>query len=207
MSLFNWFNKRSGTYEADQPVPASGIEEVDKFTKREAEEHTEETVEIPENVFIEFEKPKQPTRMEPAEEKEELHDLNALYKFLEYSYEKKGYEDALMNPDSNSMEEQVKLIRNEFNIMVSKVKTHYSTYTRTIDFHIETRKRNGMVETVDELETHKKNILEEIGIVNSIYEEDKTDTGLSQNRILSYRKGFRNGFAAITFNNVLGRKS
>jgi len=204
MRFFDWFKKGDG---AKQQEPQAAVRENIAEPEPANEQKSNDSIEIPEDIFIEFEKPKQPTHMEPAEEKQEVNDLDALYKFLEHNYEKKGYEDALMNPDSSSMEEQVMLIRNEFNLMISKVKTHYSTYTRTIDFHIETRKRNGMVETVDELETHKKNIQEEISIVNSIYEEDKTNSGLSQNRILSYRRGFKNGFAAITFNNVLGRKS
>lgn len=205
--IFNWFSKRQDNDKLMLSEPQNSEMQIEKQVVDIDSERTDESVEIPEDIFIEFEKPKPLARMEPLEEKEEVNDLNALYKFLEYSYEKKGYEDALMNPDSNSMEEQVKLIRNEFNLMISKVKTHYSTYTRTIDFHIDTRKRNGMVETVDELETHKQNILEEINIVNSIHEDDRADTGLSQNRILSYRRGFKNGFAAITFNNVLGRKN
>lgn len=206
MSLFNWFNKHDITSETSQ-LPEVKEDDTIAVVKQDIENNSDESSEIPESIFIEFEKPKQPIRMQPIEEKEEINNLNALYKFLEYSYEKKGYEDALMNPDSHSMEEQVMLIRNEFNLMISKVKTHYSSYTRTIDFHIETRKRSGMVETVDELETHKKNILEEISIVESIYKDDQADAGLSQNRILSYKRGFKNGFAAITFNNVLGRKN
>lgn len=205
MSFLKWFTK-SEELESNRLSESKEPETSEVSERSDQSYETGNSVEIPEHVFVEFEKPKHATTMEPTEEKESVNNLNALYKFLEYNYEKKGYEDALMNPDSNSMEEQVKLIRHEFDLMISKVKTYYSTYTRMIDFHIETRRRNGMIETVDELETHKKNILEEVNMVSTIFEDDKANTGLSQNRILSYKRGFKNGFAAITFNHILGRK-
>jgi len=49
--------------------------------------------------------------------------------------------------------------------------------------------------------------MEEVSIVQSIEAESKQNTGLSQNLVLSYKRGFKNGFAAITFNNVLSRKN
>src|SRR5688572_3711960 len=206
MSIFNWFKREQNDSQIiDEPLTeniSSSIIETEGTDRNE-----EVSPEIPEDVFIEFEKPTIKNHMEPTEEKSEVNDLKALYRFLEQSYEKKGYEDALMNPDTSSMDEQVQLLKNDLSLMISKVKTYYSTYTRTIDFHIETRKRNGMVETVDELETHKKNVMEEVSIVQSIEAESKQNTGLSQNLVLSYKRGFKNGFAAITFNNVLSRKN
>lgn len=210
MSLFNWFKDKRQPDVTEHAEDINTRVEENTLSAPETVTNnsiTETPVEIPENIFVEFEKPSKPTHMEPTDEKDDVNDLKALYKFLEQSHEKKGYEDALMNPDTSSMEEQVVLLQNGLSLMLSKVKTHYSTYLRNIDFHLETRKRNGMVETVDELETHKQNIKEEISIVQAIEQEALKSTGLSQNMILSYRRGFKNGFAAITFNNILSRKS
>lgn len=209
MGLLDWFkDKRQLNEQAEGIKPGVEVDGMSRAPEVLLNDSvTESPVEIPENIFVEFEKPIKPTHMEPTDEKDDVNDLKALYKFLEQSHEKKGYEDALMNPDTSSMEEQVVLLQNGLNLMLSKVKTYYSTYLRNIDFHLETRKRNGMVETVDELETHKQNIKEEISIVQGIEEEALKGAGLSQNMILSYRRGFKNGFAAITFNNILSRKS
>jgi len=163
--------------------------------------------EIPENVFIEYANPKSRENMDPIEVKSEVTDLQMLYRHLEQNLEKKGYEDALVNPDSSYMEEHVLYISNELNLLIAKIKTYYTGYIRTIDFHIETRKRNGMIETVDELLTHKETILEEIKIVSAIEDDANKGTGISQNLILGYKKGFRNGFAAITYNHVLGKRN
>lgn len=163
--------------------------------------------EIPENVFIEYAKPKPKPSMETNETKPEVSDLQTLYRYLEQNLEKKGYEDALVNPDTGYMEEQVLYINNELALLISKIKTYYTGYMRTIDFHIETRQRSGMIETVDELIAHKETVAGEMKIVSSIEEDSRQRTGLSQNPILSYKKGFRNGFAAITYNTVLSRKN
>lgn len=163
-----------------------------------------ELPEIPEHIFIEHTKPRQ-KNMDVEEQKTETVTVQALYKYLEQNLESKGYDDALMNPDTSSMEENLRIVINDLNLLISKVKTYYSGHLRSIDFHIETRKAQGMIEIVEELQTHRDTIIDEIKIVTSIEEDTKKGTGLSENLILSYRRGFRNGFAAITYNTILGK--
>lgn len=205
MSFWNWHKREADLKTQPEHGPVNSEPVVESTTTET--NNKDDIIQIPENIFVEYEDPKPNTRMEPTEEQSEVTDLKALYKFLEQSFEKKGYEDALMNPDTSSMEEQVVLLQNSLTLMLSRVRTYYSSYMRNIEFHIETRKRNGMIETVDELETHKKNIEEEISIVQLIAEEARQGSGLGQTMILSYKRGFRNGFAAITFNNILSRKN
>lgn len=162
---------------------------------------------IPEKIFIESEKPIAKTTSEPPDEKQEQNNLEALYRYLERNLESKGYEHALMNPDSSLMEEHVQFINNEVHLMISKVKTYYSSYMRIIEFHLETRRRNGMIETVEELMMQKDTILDEIKIVGTIEEDAQNGKGASQNLILSYKKGFRNGMAAITYGTVFGKRN
>ncbi len=161
--------------------------------------------EIPEHIFIESANPK-PSKVNEVISANPVNDLHALYRHLEQNFEKKGYEDALINPDTSYMEENITVINNNLKLLISKINTYYSGYLRTIDFHIETRKRSGLLETVDELISHKQTVLEEINNVAIIETDSNNGVGLSQNLALSYRKGFRNGFAAITYNTVLGRK-
>lgn len=163
--------------------------------------------EVPERIFIENEKPIAKTQAEPANEQEDQHDLQALYRYLERNLETKGYEHALINPDSSSMEEHILFINNELHLMISRVKTYYSGYLRKIDFHMETRKRNGMIETVEELITHKETILDELNIVKTIEADATNGTGACQNLIISYKKGFRNGMAAITYGTIFGKRN
>ena len=206
MSLFDFF-------KSNKDVTETGITETDE-TKEIApsavvdqQQVIPDSPEVPENIFIEYAKPKPKPSMDSNEVKPELSDLQTLYRYLEQNLEKKGYEDALINPDTGYMEEQVLYINNELALLISKIKVYYAGYLRTIDFHIDTRQRSGMIETVDELITRKETVVDEMKIVSAIEGDSVQRIGLSQNPVLSYKKGFRNGFAAITYNTVLSKKN
>lgn len=162
--------------------------------------------EIPESIFVEYEKPKPKVSME-TNSQQEVDDIQMIYRYLQQDLEKKGYEHALMNPDMSYMQEHVLYLQNELSLLISKVNTYYKNYLRQIDFHIDTRKRHEMVEMVDELLTHKANIEDEMRLVSAIEEDAKKGNGITQNVVLSYKRGFKNGFAAITYGTILNRKN
>jgi len=211
MALFDFFIKKRAEEKIDTS-PENILTQSEGLGKEresvEIENNKLRTVhEIPEHIFIEYEKPSKITPMEPTETPQEVNDLQSLYRYLEQNLEKKGYEAALMNPDSSYMEEHVRFLQNELSITISKVNTYYKSHVRQIDFHIETRKRHEMIEMVDELLTKKANVEDEMKIVSSIENDAKSANGISQNVVLSYRKGFKNGFAAITYGTILSKKS
>lgn len=159
---------------------------------------------IPEQIFIAQDSPK--TAPKASETPAPVTNLDSLYAYLGRNLEKPGYEDSLMNPDSSHMEEQLRFIKNELALLISQVKNYYSGHLREVDCHIETRSRSGMVETVDELLAHKANTEEKMQLVLQIENEARDGKGLTENLILSYKKGFRNGFAAITVATILNKK-
>jgi hypothetical protein len=169
----------------------------------------EQLPEIPEDLFVEYAPPSNSNqnkaknliklpRMEPQENSEIQYNLQYLYDFLERDYQQEGYNDALSNPDMSNMEEKVKLIRRQLIITIAKVNAAYNTALRNINFHIESRSRNGMVDIVDELVSRRTNLLEEIGKVAEIEEGAKMESGISETPVLSYKLGFKNGYAAIS---------
>jgi hypothetical protein len=101
------------------------------------------------------------------------------------------------------MEEKVKLIRRQLDITIAKVKTYYSNILRNMNFHIESRSRNGMVDIVDELISKKITLEEELSKVDEIANGAKSETGLSETLIMSYRLGFKNGYAAISHSQLI----
>jgi hypothetical protein len=223
MGLLDWFKKESeadilsvtsgmplNAKELNDNVDQVTVADVDKIDDLHVSEeqtlHDETDPDIPEHIFVEYEKPKISHSMEPNEASVPVNNLQSLYSFLEQNFEKKGYEDALMNPDTSFRDEHIRFIQNELNLMLSKVNIHYSGYMRTIEFHIETRKRSGMMETVDELLTQKATIQDEMKVVSIIEEDAKKCNGLTENLFVSYKKGFKNGFAAITYNTVLNKR-
>ncbi|GCC50112.1 hypothetical protein SanaruYs_03270 [Chryseotalea sanaruensis] len=203
MGLFSLFRRKpEESDERSDTISNSIVEEkvVGEYKQPDSEQVLPE---IREEVFIEYEKPRKST-MNNSETGSEVNNLQTLYKFLEKSYEKEGYEDALVNPDTSYLKQNILKIQNELSLNIAKVKTYYSSHLRQINFHIETRKRNGMIEIVEELVTHRETIEEEINTVAIIESDAKNNEGLCSNLFLSYTRGFNNGFAAITYNKILG---
>ncbi|TWF33957.1 hypothetical protein FHW36_111148 [Chitinophaga polysaccharea] len=159
---------------------------------------------IPETTFIE----KAPPEKEPAEEKPVTPfsgGIHLLYEFLDKNYESKGYNDALINPDTTHLEQNVIALKNDLERSIRKVKTFYEDFIRQINFHISSRSRSGMIDTVEEL-TIKKEIAEShISQVKEIEAQAKLNEGVGHGIIISYSRGFRNGLAAISSHIILNK--
>ena len=156
---------------------------------------------IPENVFIENGETERKT---PAEKQEKPDsNIDMLFRYLDKDLESQGYDDALRNPDSTNLQENIASIKNELQRTIKKVKTFYEGFIREINFHIESRSRSGMVDTVQELQMKKQIAEDHIKKVLEIEDDAKNDRGDSQGLTLSYTRGFKNGLAAISHHNII----
>lgn len=186
MSLFDIFNRQrqnghTHTMAIETPIP-----------------------DIPETTFIE----KGPPEKESADEKPVTSfngGIHLLYDFLDKNYESKGYNDALINPDTTHLEQNVIALKNDLERSIRKVKTFYEDFIRQINFHISSRSRSGMIDTVEEL-TIKKEIAEShISQVKEIEAQARLNEGIGHGIIISYSRGFRNGLAAISSHIILNK--
>ena len=186
MSLFNIFNRQRQN----------------GHTHTMAIENT--APDIPETTFIEKDVPE----IEPPVEKSVAQfngGIHLLYDFLDKNYESKGYNDALVNPDATHLDQNVIALKNDLERSIRKVKTFYEDFIRQINFHITSRSRSGMIDTVEEL-TVKKEIAEShISQVKEIEEQAKLNEGVGHGIIISYTRGFRNGLAAISSHIILNK--
>lgn len=132
--------------------------------------------------------------------------INLLFEFLERNHEEKGYNDALINADNTHLNQNTEALKNELERTIRRVKTFYEDFIKEINFHIASRSRSGMVDTVEEL-TMKKEIAEShIKKVLEIEAEMQNGKGDSQGIIMSYTRGFKNGLAALSHQSILKRK-
>lgn len=159
---------------------------------------------IPEATFIEKDAPE---KEQPEEKAVTPYNggIHLLYDFLDKNYESKGYNDALINPDITHLDQNVIALKNDLERSIRKVKTFYEDFIRQINFHISSRSRSGMVDTVEEL-TVKKEIAEShIMQVKEIEEQAKINEGVGHGIIISYTRGFKNGLAAISSHIILNK--
>jgi hypothetical protein len=186
MGLFNFFNRQqknghTHTLDIESTLP-----------------------DIPEDTFIEKEQPGKAAQEEkPANQA--ISGIHMLYEFLDKNYESKGYNDALINPDVTHLDQNLTALKNDLERAIRKVKTFYEDFIRQINFHITSRSRSGMIDTVEEL-TVKKEIAEShIKQVLEIEEQAKQNQGVGYGIIISYTRGFKNGLAAISGHSILNK--
>ncbi|MBB1286928.1 hypothetical protein HRH25_21275 [Flavisolibacter sp. BT320] len=187
MGLFSFFNRKNGH--------ANGTDVLNPSTAQPLPE-------IPEGVFIEKDKPAD-TRQDEKNGTAAENGINVLFQFLERNHEGKGYDDALVNPDTTHLEQNIEALKNDLERTIRKVKTFYEDFIREIDFHISSRSRSGMIDTVGELTVKKETAENHIKQVIEIEEQARNNQGLGQGIILSYTRGFRNGLAAISHHSIL----
>ena len=151
--------------------------------------------EIPEDVFIEKNNADSNAASNGAGEMDQ-HNIHMVYSFLSKDYHQAGYDDALVYPDTSYRTEKVKEIQGDLEIVMWKSKTFYEDAIRELEFLITSRNRLGMVDVVDELkmkkekaDDHYKKILE--------LQKEVIDQGEAHRLIISYKRGFQNGMAAI----------
>jgi hypothetical protein len=134
------------------------------------------------------------------------HNIAMLYAFLDRNHEAKGYDDALLNPDTSHLNQNLDALRNDLMRTISKVKTFYEDFMQETDYHILTRGRTGMVDMVEELEMKKKIAAGHFEKVLHIERSLNDDRGAFQGMLISYTRGFKNGLAAISHHHILTRK-
>lgn len=189
MGLFNFFNRKQNSngngidYKQDN-LPISSVE-------------------IPENIFIEREKSTAESSQTERTVSNSDNGISTLFAFIEKNYESKGYDDALINPDSIHLEQNVEALKNDLERTIRKIKTFYEDFIREINFHIETRSRTGMVDTVEELTVKKNTAEQHINQILIIENEAKENKGIGYGIILSYKRGFSNGLAAISHHSIM----
>ena len=160
--------------------------------------------EIPEKIFIENDSTKNVDK-----EHENLsinYNIDILYKFLDHNYESNGYDDALRNPDIKHMDQNIEALRNDLFRRIKRVKTFYEDFIKEIDFHIESRSRSGLLDTVDEMKMKKQIAESHINKVIQIEADAHASKGDGQGIIISYSRGFKNGLAAISHHNILSKR-
>lgn len=162
-------------------------------------------VSIPENVFLEKDKPEN----NPNDERNNTvlgeNGINLMFQFLEKNHEGKGYDDALINPDNTHLQQNIEALKNDLERTIRKLKIFYEDFIREIDFHIGSRSRSGMVDTVEELTVKKETAENHIKQIIEIENDAKNNKGVGQGVIISYTRGFRNGLAAISHHSIIKR--
>jgi hypothetical protein len=127
-----------------------------------------------------------------------LFGLEKIYEYAATDFEDKGYSDALVNPDFSYSQDNLKLLRHDLQIKIKRAYKTYEDYIKDLNFHIESRRNAGLVDTVRLLESKLSKITDSIEEVKKIEEDFVKNEGLVERITLSYKRGFTRGLAAMS---------
>tara|TARA_B100000795_G_C22716468_1_gene405635 strand:+ start:331 stop:867 length:537 start_codon:yes stop_codon:yes gene_type:complete len=163
-----------------------------KKTKSVDEESPSALISPTEEQFIDNSEP------EKNEGKNSDVGLQSIYDYALIDFEHRGYQDALINPDSSYKSENLELLIEDLYIKIRIAKRFYKDLSKNMDFHIQSRSDAGLVDTVNELNIKKILIEEKLEEVTLIESETNQEKGISIRLSLSYSKGFKRGLASLS---------
>tara|TARA_R110000787_G_scaffold135654_1_gene247965 strand:+ start:14 stop:547 length:534 start_codon:yes stop_codon:yes gene_type:complete len=168
MGLFNFFKKNNEQIDVLENLPTE-----DQFI-----DNTEpnETIGIKNTIFT----------------------LNDILEYASIDFEIRGYQDSLINPDSSYKNDNTELLLLDLGILINKSENYYTNYLKNLNFHIQSRKDAGLIDTVMQLETENDKITESLNQVLKIKNDTNTDKGLYKRISLSYNRGFNRGLASMS---------
>ncbi|MEG1615959.1 MAG: hypothetical protein RR202_05515 [Bacteroidales bacterium] len=124
--------------------------------------------------------------------------IDKIYEYLKIDFEKKGYEDAMANPDISYRDMNKSIIRSQLEINFNQIKVKYEDKLRLIDFHINSRRDAGLIDVVNQLISHKEQLLEHQSKLLKMEKDLVDNKPYMISMLLSYDKGFAKGLAALS---------
>lgn len=133
--------------------------------------------------------------------------IDLIYYYLKEDNEKKGYDDALCNPDNSYKEMNKSLIRSNLEVKFKQVVLKYTDDLRAIDFHIESRSQAGLVDVVEQLKSKKETLQKHMSILVEMEDDLRKDAPYMLGMLMSYERGFLKGLAAISLETFRSKQS
>lgn len=188
MGLFSFFNRKQNNSNDAGAISQS---------------RNQNSTEIPESIFIEKDKSQTNSNEAQSATASSENGIRSLFQFLEKNYVDKGHDDALINPDNSHLEQNIEALKNDLDRELRKQKIFYEDFINEISFHISSRSRSGMVDTVEELNSKLEIAQSHIKQIIEIENDAKENKGAGQGIIISYTRGFRNGLSSISHYSIL----
>lgn len=133
--------------------------------------------------------------------------IDLIYFYLKEDNEKKGYADALSNPDNSYKEMNKSLIRSNLEVKFKQVILKYTDDLREIDFHIESRSQAGLIDLVEQLKSKKETLRKHMDMLVEMENDLRKDTPYMLGMLMSYERGFMKGLAALSLETFKTRQS
>lgn len=132
--------------------------------------------------------------------------ITEVYKFIQQDNETKGFQDAYTTQDEKYKQQAIEMLKMDLRIYLQRAANFYNLEICEIDSHIESRKRAGLIDLVEQLNKRKQFLEDMLTQIRQLNDELDNEQGKPMRMIHSYSRGFTKGLAAISEAEVLNKK-
>ena len=126
--------------------------------------------------------------------------IDVIFNFIHKNFEEDGFQDALVNQDITYRDAKVTIIRNDLEMLFTRIKLRYKSNIRETNVRIENSRKAFALGAASDLEarlvTYEEHLAEITRMEDLLANNDPKMTTM----IESYKRGFLRGVSAATIN-------
>lgn len=126
--------------------------------------------------------------------------IDVIFNFIHKNYEEEGFQDALVNSDITYRDTKEKIIRNDLEMLFTRITLRYKSDIRMVEFKMKNAREAFAFGAFNKLETLKHTYEEHLAEIENMKELLDADDPKMSTMIESYRRGFMKGVTAATLN-------
>ena len=183
MKLVNFFNSKKVANSDVAPVAIDNVQDVNN----------------------EIDAPEEPT---DADEKKNLititwgtgMPIDVIFNYIHKNFEEEGFQDALINQDVAYRDTKEKIIRNNLEMLFTRIMLRYKSDIRIVEFKIDNARKAYALAAASRLDSLKQTYEEHLNEIENMKELLDANDPKMTNMIESYNRGFMKGITASAMN-------
>ena len=126
--------------------------------------------------------------------------IDVVFNFIHKNFEEEGFQDALINQDVTYRDTKEKIIRNDLEMLFTRIMLRYKSDIRTVEFKIDNARKAYALAAASRLDSLKQTYEEHLAEIEEMKELLDANDPKMTNMIESYNRGFMKGITASAIN-------
>ena len=131
--------------------------------------------------------------------------ITRVFSYLNKDFESVGYNDALTIPDEKFRNDNISILKKNYLILLKEAEFAFNEYVRELDAHIAGCTKSGLTDTVTQLQARKTSTDDTLKFIKEQTQEITDENGTAERIILSYKRGFSKGIAALAQARIINK--
>jgi hypothetical protein len=131
--------------------------------------------------------------------------ISRVFNYLNKDFESVGYNDALTNADEKFRDDNIEILKKNYLILLKEAAFAFNEYLRELDAHIVACTNSQLTDTITQLQTRKTSTDDTLKFIREQTQEITDENGTAVRIILSYKRGFSKGIAALAQARIINK--